>query len=280
MCIPKRNIAEIRTRYELEPDLDDVYLEGVYDKEVLDAAMKDTPELFRPCYAIDDIYIDGSLLAKYNLTTGNRQRVIVLASELDLPLDTSVRLIVDRDFEDWLPTLPRKSGLVTTKYCDLEIVFFYDEFVKKVMVDASRCKIPEWDNFFDALKVCLCELYCVRLEFEASKIGSPLIKFTRCVKLVEGNPILNISDLIERSLSRLIDKNSRNKLSLKVLNRICELKKEPHQFVARGHDLITLLAWCIRKTKGDKSFQSEETITRLLVLFAESNRSDLLYPLS
>ena len=280
MCIPKRNIAEIRTRYELEPDLDDVYLEGVYDKEVLDAAMKDSPDHFRPCYAIDDIYIDSSLLAKYNLTTGNRQRVIGLASELNLPPDTSVRLVVDRDFEDWLPTLPRKSGLVTTKYCDLEIVFFYNEFVKKVMVDASRCKIVEWDSFFDALKVCLCELYCVRLEFEASNIGSPLINFTRCVKLVEGNPKLNVSDLIERSLSKWTDKIGRNELSHKVLSRICELKNEPHQFVARGHDLVTLLAWCIRKTKGAKSFQSEESITRLLVLFAEGKRSDLLYPLS
>ena len=278
MGIPKRNISEIKTRYELEPDLSDIYLEGTFDKEIFDAALKVAPEYFRPCYAIDDIEVDADVLAGYELTTGNRQRVIALANELDLP-DTCVRLVVDRDFEDWLPTLPNTNGLVPTKYCDVEAVFFDEDFVKQVMLDASRCKISEWDKFFEALKSRLCELFFLRLEIVSSQMDSGLIDFTRCMRLVNGIPELNLPDLVERSLSGCSTKNDREAIVLRVEKRIFNLSNKSHQLVSRGHDFLKLVAWCVRATKGLKAFQSEESIARLLVLFAGSKKDDLLHPI-
>lgn len=279
MSIPKRNIEEIKARYELEPELNDVYLEGAFDKEILDAALRSVPEIFRPCYAIDDIDVNTDVLSKYHLTNGNRQRVMALAGELSLPVNTSVRLVVDRDFEDWLPTLPRFNGLVATKFCDVETVYFHDAFVRQVMIDASRCRIKDWDNFFEALKARLCELYCLRLEIEACKINSGLIDFTRCLTLVDGLPILNVRNLIDRSLSGCCNEIEREELMEKVERRIDELAGKPHQLISRGHDFIKLVAWCIRKTKGIKSFQDEQSLTRLLVLFAGNEKDDLLQPI-
>lgn len=279
MGIPKRNVAEIRARYELEPDLNDVYLEGIIDKEIFDAALKDTPEIFRPCYAIDDIEVDAELVAKYGLTLGNRQRVIALAGELSLPAETSVRLVVDRDFEDWLPVLPKMNGLVTTKFCDVEAIFFYDTFVKKIMLDASRCKIQDWDKFFGALKTCLCQLFCLRLEIALSDINAGLIDFTRCLTVVDSIPELNIPELIERSLSGFSSKTDRQILIEKVEIRLAALKGEPHQMVSRGHDFVKLVTWCVRATKGLKSLQNEQALVRVLVLFAGSEKDDVLHPI-
>ena len=279
MSIPKRKIEEIRVRYELEPDLDDLYLEGTIDKEIMDSALRAAPDLFRPCYTIDDIDVGAELLAQYGLTSGNRQRVIVLAGELTLAEHTKVRLLVDRDFEDWLPTLPKLNGLITTKFCDVETVFFKEEFTKKILLDASRCKIKDWNNFFDSIKTCLSEIFALRLEIVASGLNTGLIDFTRCLKIVDELPQLDLHSLSERSLSSSSTKEDRNALLQRTIERLPLLRQQPHQFISRGHDFTKMLSWCVRSTGGLKAFQNEDTLSRLFVLFAKDENEDLLEPI-
>lgn len=277
--IPRRKISELQTRYDLEPDLDDVYLEGSYDKEIFDSIFRSDAHLFRPCYSIDDIEVNVSVLDKYNLTSGNRQRVIALANELKLPKTTAVRFLVDRDFEQWLPSLPVRNGLVTTKYADAEVVFLTKTFVQEIVVNAAKAKIKIWDEYFDAMKDCLRQLYCIRLELAARQVDFPLIDFRRCLKIANGLPVLDIKSLVTRSLSNSQSGIQRDELFERIEARITNLSGEPHQMVARGHDFVGLTAWCIRASRGLKSLQSEEAIERILVLFAKDNADHFLEPI-
>ncbi|SMP36511.1 hypothetical protein [Shimia sagamensis] len=280
MSIPKRKVEEIRLRYELEPELNDVYVEGSFDKEVVDGVLSFYPEKFRPCYSIDDVEVSGGLLKKHGLTSGNRQRVIALAYELSLPIDTDVRLLIDRDFDDWLRATDPANGLVKTKFCDTETTFFSEDFVKKILLGAAKCKIPDWAGFFSDVKLCLFDLYCLRLEVVSGGFNTALIDIRRCLTLAGGSPNLNINDLIERSLSGCATKHERQELFEKVKDRAKTLRREPHQSVTRGHDFIRVLGWCVRQMKGVKSFQDEEALERLLVLLVGEKKDDLMEPIS
>jgi hypothetical protein len=277
--IPRKKIPELQTRYDLEPDLEDVYLEGSYDKEIFDSIFRSEVGAFRPCYSIDDIEVDTFVLSKHNLTSGNRQRVIALASELNLPKTTPVRFLVDRDFEQWLPSLPARNGLVTTKYTDAEVVFLTEGFVHSILVDAAKAKIQAWDEYFAAMKDCLRQLYCFRLELAARKVDFPLIDFRKCLNIGDGLPVLDIKSFVTRSLSKSQTEIKIDPILEIISTQTANLYEEPHQMVARGHDFLALTAWCIRASRGLKSLQSEEAIARILILFARDNADDFLEPI-
>jgi hypothetical protein len=277
---PRRLISEIAARYEFEPQLDDVYVEGVFDKEVLDAIFQGSPADFRPCYVVDDIDVSPDILHKHGLSSGNRQRLIALAAELALPKDTSVRVLVDRDFEDWHPTLPPVSGLVKTKYCDVETCFFDEDFVKRILLDGSRCKISNWDEFFSSLKGCLREIYCIRLELVRHSFNVGLIDYSRLLKLSGCRIMLDRKSIISRSLSRSYGNEVVMDFDEKVSDRLDVLPHDPHQMVSRGHDFIHMMAWSVRALKGVKVFQDEMALARLIVMFASEQRINLLEPLS
>lgn len=279
MSIPRRRIDELRTRYELEPELDDVYLEGAFDKEIIDAAVRDTFELFRPTYSIDDIEVSAEILESHGLTEGNRQRVVAFSIELNLPKETGVRMVVDRDFEDWHPELPDSSGLVTTKYCDVETVFFHEDFLRKVVLGAASCKITNWEDFVEGVKSCAKGLYCLRLEAKIEGINVKLADFKKSLSFASGVPVLRIDNLIERSFSQSIGKQQRENLLSKVNERLCEFESKSHQLTAHGHDFLKLVALCIRANKGQKSLQSDDALSRLLILLASDEKDSLLHPL-
>ena len=279
MSIPRRKISEISLRYQLEPELNDVYVEGFLDKEVIDVAMKGKEQTFRPSYAIEDIEIDSDILGKHRLTSGNRQRVIALAKELALIPDTRVRFLVDRDFEDWLPALPSANGLVTTKFCDVEATFFNEEFVKRILLDAARCKISDWEQFFESLKTCLIRIYCLRLEVLSRGLAAGLVDFRRCLEYSNCCLDVDISDLIDRSLTSHTTSEDRLKIAEDTEIRRISFQDVPHQLTTRGHDFISAMAWCVRSTRGVKAFQSEEALLRLIVLFASDEEHNLLEPI-
>ncbi|MBV7408167.1 hypothetical protein [Maritimibacter sp. DP1N21-5] len=221
-----------------------------------------------------------TILEKHSLTSGNRQRVIALASELNLPEDTVVRFLVDRDFEQWLPSLPQRNGLVMTKYSDTEVVFLTSNFVENIIVNAARARIESWTEYFEAMKFCLRQLFCLRLELAVRQVDFPLIDFRKCLEIVDGIPILHVKDLVKRSLSRSHSGIQIEPFLQEVDSRIAKLSGEPHQMVSRGHDFLQLTAWCIRESRGHKSLQSEEAIARILILFAKDSADHFMEPIA
>lgn len=92
--IARRTIDELRMRYELEPALHDVYVEGQFDQDVISTCLREHGEYERTVYSIDSIEVPIGILAAHHLTDGNKQRVLALAQELSpLPPECSFRCL-------------------------------------------------------------------------------------------------------------------------------------------------------------------------------------------
>jgi hypothetical protein len=79
MEIYRRTIEEIIVRYELEPSLRDIYVEGLEDKSLIEWFLSQHGQTNCAIYDVDTIEIPAELLFAENLVDGNRSRVIFLA---------------------------------------------------------------------------------------------------------------------------------------------------------------------------------------------------------
>src|SRR5690349_4122089 len=105
--VDRSTILELVTKYELEPTLRDVFVEGPSDKALIDVAMTtlDHARVVRT-YEIDSIDVPGALVRAKNLKVGNKGRLVTLADEMERlssqDLFRSVVCLVDLDLDGLL----------------------------------------------------------------------------------------------------------------------------------------------------------------------------------
>lgn len=265
MEMPRWTISELLTRYELEPSLTDVFVEGQYDKDILMCAYEHSSAEARVMYTADVIEIEDGLFEKHKLTSGNKQKLLVLCRELaSVNESENVRFIVDRDVDHWLGDLETANGLVWTDFCDIETYFFEEVFVKELIENAGKAKIGDWDSFYVSFCDTLKKLFSVRIADRRSELYLSYIDFDKFLSVDKGRIHLDF----ETYIGRILHKSKMAGKSQEVLTASNEwsgkLKGDPRLF-CRGHDFIILIAWAILKFKGARNF-SDEIIARILVL--------------
>jgi hypothetical protein len=156
-------IEELRARYELEPELNDVFVEGYFDREVLMQASKSLA--IRPrIYEIDSVEVPATLLTKYKLTSGNKQRVMALSEELcSLPSEAKVSCIVDRDLDHWFTGVANTQRLRWSIFCSMECHFLTPNIATDILLTTGRAKIRDFDAYLTSLRDVLRMLYALRL---------------------------------------------------------------------------------------------------------------------
>lgn len=262
-------ISELQARYELEPNLSDVYVEGAFDRDVLSNVPK-LKQAGNTFYEIDAVDVPASILEKYGLTLGNKQRVIALARELDV-LGTSKRPIclVDKDLDHWFGPLEATAILRWTKYCSIELHFLEGELVREVLISAGHIKVKDFDTLYESLASTLRVLYALRL---ADRQCSMEMKWVALKKyLVRDGDMIIFA--VDKYATALLATNGfserRDEFNTVVSSWLDRLVGDVRQY-SRGHDFQTVLAWIIREFKGLKDFASEPAIERLFVLLARS----------
>ena len=143
-------VPELIARYELEPQLADVFVEGTFDTEVL----TNSPNLIQAgytFYAIDVVDVPREILEKYSLSSGNKQRVIALARELAfLPESTKFLCLVDKDLDHWFGMLESTRRLRWTMFCSIELHFLTVEAIRAVLVSTGRIKVGSFEAFVES----------------------------------------------------------------------------------------------------------------------------------
>jgi|SRR5882672_1324324 len=99
-------LEELLSRYELEPSIRDIYVEGPFDQFFLQWFLQQSGLANIVAYPIDSVHLPGAVLDRLGLEHGNRGRVIALAHELEATsprdLRTQVACVVDADFDHFL----------------------------------------------------------------------------------------------------------------------------------------------------------------------------------
>jgi hypothetical protein len=274
MDLPAWTVDELQTRYSLEPELRDMFVEGQFDKDVISAALKSAePENNIVIYIIDVIRVESELLRKYALTLGNKQRLLALSRELALVKgNLQCVCVVDRDYDEWMKTEETNSIIRYIRYCGIENYFLDGYYINEILVVASRSKIDDFNEFYNSAVSALKELYCIRLTDMSLKLNSKFIDFDRCISIRGGLVVFNSEEYIKRHLLKNSIFKHADKFSKKLAHwkSSMEAVDSPRRCI-RGHDFIDLLVFCIRAFKGIRSLADQTLIERMLVLLASKN---------
>lgn len=266
--IARRTTAELRARYELEPELKDVFVEGSFDQDVLQSWLRKTNQIDRIVYCIDSIDIPSDLLLRHGLSEGNKQRVIALAKELStFPTGGAYRCVVDRDLDQWLNTFETVTGLIYTQYCSIELYFFSSDIVYEILVTTAKAKVNSWAEYFESLTNTLRYLFACRLAAREHGWALRWVPFDRSLKREESCVTLDNKDY----LNRLLMANSRKSPDQAFISSIVAWKDrldgDPRTYIM-GHDFVQCLAWSVNKFRGIREFANESALERLFVLIA------------
>lgn len=264
----RRTISELLARYELEPELKDVFVEGIFDQEVIMSYFRGANHIDRMAYEINSVEVPSELLMKHGLTEGNKQRVIALARELSiLPTECSYRCLVDKDLDHWFGTLEATPRLNWTEFSSIELNFFSDEILQAILVTTAKAKIVSWKKYNDSLIEILSGLYVLRLADRELSLSLDWLPITKCLSHKNNQIIFDFS----RYIDRLLMKNKKNNLRGQFKTSVAEWTKKlsgDYRNHIRGHNFVELLAWSVHSFQGIKEFSSQVAIQRLFVLFA------------
>lgn len=265
----KWTIEELLARYQLEPELRDVFVEGTFDREILTHHLhvSGTGHAF---YEIDSVDVPAALLAVCGLTSGNKQRALALSKELaSVPAEARVYCLVDRDLDHWFGELESSARLRWTSFCSIENHFLTAETIRDVVITTSRAKITNFDEFVASLLSVLRQLYALRLADRELALNLSWVATRRYLSARAGAFAFDLP----RYTQALLNANSatgKKSEFLKTLDSWQEKLDCDIRLTCRGHDYTELLAWAIAEFKGLREFATTVAVERLFVLLARS----------
>jgi len=161
----RRTITEVITRYELEPEIRDLYVEGVNDKACLEWFFKQAERKSVVVLEIDCINIAEDLIWKFQLQSNNRGRVIALSLELEHQLSSKppyIWCVADTDFDFLLGANHKSKYLLYTDYTSLDIYFFSKDILDKVFNLGLRRLGFDSSGVLQNLVEVLKDVFCIR----------------------------------------------------------------------------------------------------------------------
>jgi len=270
-------IDELITRYELEPSIKDIFVEGRRDQVILRTFFNKIQignigvhKISSVQIAIEDIDTD------LDLEEGeNKIKVIFLAKKLDttIPFSNQVICIADKDFDEFLGRSYNNSKLLFTDYSCMEMYFFSKEFLKDFF-ELYLLGIPYESNIvFSQLVKILQELFLIRLTRIILKLELKWLNFQGCCSFNNGDIDFDSKDFVNRYLN----KNNQHILNNAFLSKIEELRvklKDDYRFQIRGRDFYELLSYYVLQCGTDFKIGNLDAIKR--VFFYRFIINDLL----
>lgn len=264
----RRTIADILTRHELEPGLNDVYVEGSFDKEILDRIFSSQQGPVRTVYEIDTINVPPDVVISHSLTDGNKQRVIALARELaSIDDNCSYRCLVDRDLDHWIGVLEKTKRLAWTEFTSIEAYYLNQDFIQEIVIVLAKCKVENWPEFLHSMIDCLKTWYCIRLAGAEMKLNAAHMAYAKSLKRVGSKIVFDSKGYV----SKYLQANSAAKKVAQFNECVAKwnggIEGNP-QYYVHGHDFVYLICWIVGKFDGVAAYASSEAVQRLFVLLA------------
>ena len=260
---PRFDIDALIARYELEPELNDIFVEGEFDREIIELLTKSNKNYI--VYSIDSVNVPTTLLKEQNLTSGNKQRVIALAAALEpVANNNNYKCLVDKDFDHWLNKLYTIKNLSWTQYTSLEMYFYTIDFLDDVLIKAAKCRIKNLEHLYESLTNVLKTMYAAKL---AGQILGLDIKWPKPDKylVAEDDFIKFNSDEYVVNAITSSGNNLKKDIFLQEMRKWHATNCDPRTFI-RGHDFSEILHWAIKNFKGLRNLHDETVVSRLFVL--------------
>jgi len=259
-----RRIEELIVRYELEPQIRDVYVEGNSDKSLIEWFMREKGVKNTAVYEISTVEVPANKVKGYGLENNNKGRVITFALEIESRLGKEclkVTCIVDKDFDIILDAENDCKLLLFTDYTCMEMYVFEEKCIDKYLsIFLGGFSKPAKD-VLNCMSEVLKEVFLIRLANKLLDLKLNWIKFKRCCELCDNRIDFNRDDFVTRYLNsnKMI---SRKREFIEIIELWRKKLKEERRCQIHGHDFMELMSWYISKHGVDKKLCNEEVIKR------------------
>jgi len=201
----RRTIPELIARYEEEPTLRDVYVEGQYDDTVVSEfllAQDDCEDVV--VYQIDTVEVTAATLSENDLDEGQKGRIIAACLALATALGDTPQVtgIVDRDYDKVrniryeCPLLLFTDHACMEMYCFTEAVLsrFFRLFVRRDEFTSAR--------FIAAVRAVLIEAFLMRAANQEKGYGLKWLEVEDQCLLTLDKADLDTADYAKTGRSR------------------------------------------------------------------------------
>jgi hypothetical protein len=276
----RKEIHELIALYTLEPRLRDIYVEGTYDKVLIDWFLIDQHIEGICVYSVDAINVPNELLTRHGLNADcNRSRVIALSKELvaNLPEGLKILCVADRDHEDYLPSGHGNCYLEFTDYTSADLYLWRNRTMQKLLSLVLGGFQMSADHIMADIVGILQEVFLLRLTNIALDWNMKWIPFMKYVQIRE-NITFSSGSFCEAYLRKNGKWPRRSEFDHKLADLRADLKEDPRRCI-RGHDLIDLLYYAVKKLRKSRGFNNVETFQGAFTgcLEAQDIRDEMLF---
>ena len=258
----QRSIEELVTRYEFEPGLKDIYVEGSDDKAILEGILEEQGVVGVSVFEISAVNVPRDA----GEDTGCRTKVIKLSEALAEAFqgnEPHVVCIIDSDLDHATGGGEHNALLLKSDYTDMEMYFFTSDVFDKFNRQCIRgSKLTNYMiNGF--MRPTLQALFLIRLVNDKPEWHLTHYEFRRVISFAQGRFGFNRDKYVERYLNKNGCLRRRNEFLRQVeavelpdgLDRRCFI---------HGNDFLSLLRLMLNKLRGRSVYGSEEVVFTLL----------------
>lgn len=273
----RRTLDELVTRYELEPELRDIYVEGKTDKLFFEWFLEKKLIQNFVVYEIDTVDIPAQRIFELGLIDNNRSRVIALALDMQVKLQSmtpNLTCIADKDFDTLLGIEYQCDLLLFTDYSCLEMYLLNEGEIDKFLRLTLRLSEPTAKEVIPELTKVLEELFLIRAVNKKLDINVELLdRFGDCCSQTKKKN--HIEFALDKYIGKYVNKCRTNGIKIEkpeFTSKLEELRITAQMLLdvrdkIHGHDFTELLAWYIKpylRNEIKNSYNSEVIAGSLL----------------
>lgn len=261
----RRKIHELVARYELEPELRDVYVEGVADQVLIRSVLEDAGHRGVKVYTIDTVDVPTATVLDHGLTDGSKSRVIALCRELEAPrpLGNQVTGVVDTDFDALLGLNHDAPHLLKTDYTCMEMYSFNEQSLGRFCERHLHKPTDLANVLLQSLRMPLEELFFIRATNETLALRLAWLAVEDQVSFKKDAVPFDADDFVTKYLSKGKMLACRPDFVAKRDELRAKAHTDPRHQI-HGHDFIKLLAKRLKSEVKSSSLCDPEVVARTL----------------
>lgn len=258
----RRNTNELVMLYDLEPELCEIFTEGISDKVLIEKFLRKNGINLSKVKVTEIKEIDFSHEEDLTLHKNNKKKLIHLSKKLEIEIDDELiglTFIIDNDFDHITDSINNYKYLKYYDYNSLELYCWSPEVLDDYYAMILRGFQFNGEQTLLNLKSPLVNLFLIRACFEikGTTPDGGLVDFRKSIKFnSNGTLTFDQNTYLEKNLNKANE--IKNKKDYEKL--INELKNKLHQDTKmniRGHDFIDMLASYINRFKASHKSTTE-----------------------
>lgn len=269
MSDPRRTIDEVAAICKLEPTLKTIYVEGVNDVNFFTSALGEYLSIGVSLHSIDSVQIDANLLSKYEMSSGNRQRIIVMSRELCSVggCEGKILCIIDKDLDQIFGFMEHNVLLKYTDYTNIGSYLYKPPFFNRVVCNILRIKSIEADDIYAHISQIVRTSFCMRLAKRHFDLKGPWIPIVNSVNYTNFQYRVVETEAIDKFLqSQSVTRDDKANITEFILKALADYAYYDINDIIHDHDFDQVLTKYINKRSNQFSNVKESAILSLFLI--------------